>query len=101
MSVGLQRCVVRLIKTRICHSPLWNFLEARLIRRFPEIGVMGDSPVPAQRWVHIFPYLRGCLLPWAFAWLKTVANGWATSHRILQPHGRLSCRLGCPREPDA
>eukprot|EP00959_Pyramimonas_sp_CCMP1952_P140014 2929983-Pyramimonas_sp.AAC.5 len=62
---------------------------------------MGDSLVPAQRWVHIFQYLRGFALPRAFACLKTVANGWATSYRILQPHGRLSCRFGCPRGPDA
>eukprot|EP00959_Pyramimonas_sp_CCMP1952_P303024 6340500-Pyramimonas_sp.AAC.1 len=36
-------------------------------------------------------YLRGCSMPWASAYPKTVANGWLTSHRILQPHGRL-CR---------
>eukprot|EP00959_Pyramimonas_sp_CCMP1952_P278233 5816744-Pyramimonas_sp.AAC.1 len=61
----------------------------------------GDSLVPAHRREHIVQYLRGCSMPWAFAYLKTVANGWATSHRMLQPHGRLSRRFGCPLEPDA
>eukprot|EP00959_Pyramimonas_sp_CCMP1952_P350254 7338294-Pyramimonas_sp.AAC.1 len=46
-------------------------------------------------------YLRGCSMPWAFADLKIVGNGWLTSHRILQPHGRLCCRFGCADQPDA
>eukprot|EP00959_Pyramimonas_sp_CCMP1952_P159344 3332599-Pyramimonas_sp.AAC.1 len=71
MSVGLQRCVAWLIKKRLCHYPLRSFLETRLILRFPEMGAMGDSPVPAHRWGHSIQYLRGCSLPWAVAYLKT------------------------------
>eukprot|EP00959_Pyramimonas_sp_CCMP1952_P137988 2888392-Pyramimonas_sp.AAC.1 len=94
-------CATLLIKKHLCPQPLLHFLEKRLNLRYPELGVTGGHMVPAHRWVHIIKYLRGCSMPWAFADIKTVANGWATSHMILQPHGRLSCRFGCLREPDA
>eukprot|EP00959_Pyramimonas_sp_CCMP1952_P309448 6475890-Pyramimonas_sp.AAC.1 len=61
----------------------------------------GDvSKVPATRWSHIMKYLRSCSTSRATAYLKTAANGWTTSSRILGDRGRLPCRFGCAGAAD-
>ncbi|CAK0791588.1 unnamed protein product, partial [Prorocentrum cordatum] len=98
--VGLQKCMTLAVKKHLISRPLWNLLVVRLALAHPDMYCEGASKVPAVIWSHITKYLRSCSTAWAMAYLKTVANGWATSSRILGDRGRLPCRFGCAGAAD-
>eukprot|EP00959_Pyramimonas_sp_CCMP1952_P288102 6024838-Pyramimonas_sp.AAC.1 len=87
-------------KKHLSPRPLWNLLAVRLARVYPDMYGDGPPKIPASRWPHITKYLRSCPTSRAMAYLKTAANGWTTSTRILGNRGRLTCRFGCVNAAD-
>ncbi|CAK0807904.1 unnamed protein product [Prorocentrum cordatum] len=98
--VGLQRYITLAVKKHLISRPVWNVLVVRLALAHPDMYCDGASKVPAARWSHIAKCLRSCSTLWAMAYLKSAANGWTTSSRILGDRGRLPCRFGCAGAAD-